>query len=133
VVAYLERYAAALIQRGAELRTGVRVSAVQPAGGGGRSGFLVHLADGEELATPALIAASGSFGRPYRPALPGLDTFAGPVLHVADYRAPASLPGEHVIVVGAGNSAVPSAGGPYLTPCRASCRCGDGTLDLTYL
>ncbi|WP_433432169.1 hypothetical protein [Nonomuraea sp. CA-141351] len=54
----------------------------------------------------AVIAASGSFGRSYRPALPGLDTFAGLVLHVADYRSPASLPGEHVVVVGAGNSAV---------------------------
>ncbi len=28
------------------------------------------------------------------------------MLHVADYRSPASLPGEHVVVVGAGNSAV---------------------------
>ncbi|GLW10696.1 monooxygenase [Microtetraspora sp. NBRC 13810] len=110
VVAYLERYAAALTGRGAELRTGACVSAVRPAdktvGQGDGSGFLVHLEGGEELATPALIAASGSFGCPYRPALPGLDTFTGPVLHVADYRSPASLSGEHVIVVGAGNSAV---------------------------
>ncbi|WP_433432122.1 flavin-containing monooxygenase [Nonomuraea sp. CA-141351] len=106
VVAYLERYAAALIQRGAELRTGARVEAVRPAGEPGRSGFLVRLADGEELTAPALIAASGSFDRPHRPALPGLDAFTGPMLHVADYRSPASLPGEHVVVVGAGNSAV---------------------------
>ncbi|MBN6054827.1 NAD(P)/FAD-dependent oxidoreductase [Nonomuraea sp. RK-328] len=105
VVAYLERYAAALAERGAELRTGARVSAVQAAGGGG-GGFVVRLEGGEELLVPALIAASGSFDRPYRPALPGLDTFPGPALHAADYRSPASLPGEHVIVVGAGNSAV---------------------------
>ncbi|MEV4805285.1 NAD(P)/FAD-dependent oxidoreductase [Nonomuraea sp. NPDC049421] len=102
VVAYLERYAAALIERGAELRTGARVEAVQP----GESGFLVRLADGQELAAPAVIAASGSFGRPHRPALPGLDAFTGPVLHAAGYRSPATLPGEHVVVVGTGNSAV---------------------------
>ncbi|KAB8191750.1 SidA/IucD/PvdA family monooxygenase [Nonomuraea phyllanthi] len=106
VAAYLERYAAALIRRGAELRTGARVDAVRSAGEPGKGGFLVRLADGEELAAPALIAASGSFDHPHRPALPGLDTFAGRVLHVAGYRSPASLPGEHVIVVGAGNSAV---------------------------
>ncbi|HEX4815378.1 MAG TPA: NAD(P)/FAD-dependent oxidoreductase [Nonomuraea sp.] len=107
VVAYLERYAAALIERGTELRTGARVEAVRPSGGSGsNSDFLVRLADGQELTASAVIAASGSFDRPHWPALPGLDAFAGPVLHVADYRSPASLPGEHVVVVGAGNSAV---------------------------
>ncbi|MFI6801697.1 flavin-containing monooxygenase [Streptosporangium canum] len=110
VVAYLERYATALAERGAELRTGARVEAVRPAGtsngAGGGGGFVVRLDGGEDLASAALIAASGSFARPHRPALPGLDTFTGPVLHAADYRSPASLPGEHVIVVGAGNSAV---------------------------
>ncbi|MCK2215207.1 NAD(P)/FAD-dependent oxidoreductase [Actinomadura sp. ATCC 31491] len=106
VVIYLERYAAALIERGAELRTGARVEAVHLAGESGASRFLVRLADGQELAAPAVIAAGGSFGRPHRPALPGLDTFSGPVPHVADYRCPASLSGEHVVVVGAGNSAV---------------------------
>ncbi|MEU8394598.1 NAD(P)-binding domain-containing protein [Nonomuraea sp. NPDC048892] len=64
------------------------------------------MAGGQELTAFAVVAASGSFGRPHRPALPGLDAFARPVLHVADYRSPASLPGEHVVVVGAGNSAV---------------------------
>ncbi|NRQ35499.1 NAD(P)/FAD-dependent oxidoreductase [Nonomuraea sp. NN258] len=103
VAAYLERYAAVLTGRGAELRTGARVERVRPAGG---SGFVARLADGEELTVPALIAATGSFGRPHLPALPGLDTFTGPVLHAAGYRSPASLPGEHVLVVGTGNSAV---------------------------
>ncbi|MDP9868727.1 MULTISPECIES: flavin-containing monooxygenase [Streptosporangium] len=102
VGSYLERYAVALIERGAELRTGARVSAAEA----GRQGFTVRLEGGEQLSAGALIAASGSFGRPHRPALPGLDTFTGPVLHVADYHSPTSLPGEHVIVVGAGNSAV---------------------------
>ncbi|MFI7534132.1 flavin-containing monooxygenase [Streptosporangium sp. NPDC049376] len=106
VVAYLERYAAALAERGAELRTGARVEAVRPSNEHGERGFLVRLTDGRELTAPALIAATGSFDRPHRPVLPGLDTFTGPVLHVADYRRPASLPGERVVVVGAGNSAV---------------------------
>ncbi|MEV0351546.1 NAD(P)/FAD-dependent oxidoreductase [Nonomuraea sp. NPDC050680] len=102
VVSYLERYAAALIERGAELRTHARVGTAEA----GEEGFAVRLEGGEQLSAGILIAASGSFGRPHRPALPGLGAFTGQVLHVADYRSPASLPGEHVIVVGAGNSAV---------------------------
>ncbi|MEU4269364.1 NAD(P)-binding domain-containing protein [Streptomyces sp. NPDC026092] len=53
-----------------------------------------------------VVAASGSFGRPYRPSLPGLEAFTGQALHVADYRDPAELAGQRVVVVGAGNSAV---------------------------
>ncbi|MGP3964726.1 flavin-containing monooxygenase [Nonomuraea sp. 3N208] len=106
VVAYLERYAAALADRGAELRTDARVTEVETIREADGDGFLVRMNGGEELVAPIVIAASGSFTCPNLPALPGLDTFAGQVLHAADYRSPASLPGEHVMVVGAGNSAV---------------------------
>ncbi|MFD7561462.1 NAD(P)-binding domain-containing protein, partial [Streptomyces sp. NPDC059835] len=46
------------------------------------------------------------FGRPHIPHLPGRETFAGRVLHAADYRSPAPFAGQRVVVVGAGNSAV---------------------------
>ncbi|MYS47740.1 NAD(P)-binding domain-containing protein, partial [Streptomyces sp. SID5998] len=52
-----------------------------------------------------VVAASGTFGRPHRPALPGLDDFTGTVLHTAEYRRPEPLAGQRVVVVGAGNSA----------------------------
>jgi putative flavoprotein involved in K+ transport len=103
VVAYLQRYAADLVRRGAEIRTGTRVAEVTSAGG---DGFAVRLADGQVLAVPRLIAATGSFARPYRPVLPGQESFTGQILHTADYRAPKVLAGQRVIVVGAGNSAV---------------------------
>ncbi|WP_418961217.1 hypothetical protein [Streptomyces tritici] len=45
------------------------------------------------------------FGRPNRPALPGLGTFTGTLLHVSEYRAPTPFTGRRVVVV-AGNSAV---------------------------
>jgi thioredoxin reductase len=54
--------------------------------------------------TPALVVASGSFDNPIRPALPGEESFGGPIRHAAEYRNPDSLPGERVLVVGAGNS-----------------------------
>ncbi|MGX2992988.1 flavin-containing monooxygenase [Streptomyces sp. JNUCC 64] len=103
VVAYLADYADRL---DADIRTGRRVHAVRRTGHGHGHGFEVETADGERLAARAVVAASGSFGRPYRPDLPGLDAFTGIVLHAADYRDPAPFAGRRVIVVGAGNSAV---------------------------
>ncbi len=99
VVDYLRRYAKNL---DADIRTGHRVTAVRRQ----RDGFTVHVEDGTELASPIVIAASGAFGRPHRPALPGLDTFTGTVLHSADYREPTTFAGQRVIVVGAANTAV---------------------------
>ncbi|MBG0831381.1 NAD(P)/FAD-dependent oxidoreductase [Planomonospora sp. ID67723] len=99
VTAYLERYAARL---DAEIRTGARVRQVRADGGG----FTVELADGTALPAPAVIAASGSFGNPYLPALPGREGFTGEILHAAAYRAPAPYAGRRIVVVGAGNSAV---------------------------
>ncbi|MFC4852659.1 flavin-containing monooxygenase [Actinophytocola glycyrrhizae] len=99
VVDYLRRYAKHL---DADLRTGHRVSAVH--GHGDR--FTVHVEDGTELTTPLVVAASGAFGQPHRPALPGLDSFTGTVLHAADYREPGPFAGQRVIVVGGANTAV---------------------------
>lgn len=54
----------------------------------------------------SLIAATGSFHRPYIPQLPGQATFQGRLLHSANYRSPADFKQQRVVVVGAGNSAV---------------------------
>ncbi|MEU7607220.1 NAD(P)/FAD-dependent oxidoreductase, partial [Streptomyces sp. NPDC041003] len=99
VVAYLTAYAARLQ---ADIRTSRRVIAVRADG----AGFTVELEDGGLLGARAVVAASGSFGRPHRPALPGWETFAGQILHAADYRSPTPFAGQRVVVVGAGNSAV---------------------------
>ncbi|MFI9598095.1 flavin-containing monooxygenase [Nonomuraea sp. NPDC052265] len=100
VVAYLQRYADSL---DVEIRTGTHVTAVAADGSGG---FLVHTAAGDTLRAMGVIAASGSFGNPYIPALPGQDDYTGQALHVADYRNPKHYAGRRVVVVGAGNSAV---------------------------
>ncbi|MEU0679956.1 flavin-containing monooxygenase [Streptomyces albogriseolus] len=99
VVAYLSAYAERL---DADIRTGRRVIAVQR----GDGGFAVTLDCGARMAARAVVAASGAFGRPYRPALPGLGEFTGTVLHAAQYRNPAPFAGQRVVVVGAGNSAI---------------------------
>ncbi|RKS07140.1 putative flavoprotein involved in K+ transport [Nocardiopsis sp. Huas11] len=99
VVSYLRAYARDL---DADTRYGQRVTGV------GRSGghLTVTTATGARFRTPALVAATGEFSRPHRPALPGLDEFSGTVLHSSEYRSPESFAGRRVVVVGGGNSAV---------------------------
>ncbi|WP_327667065.1 flavin-containing monooxygenase [Streptomyces sp. NBC_00485] len=99
VVAYLLRYADRL---DADIRTGMRVAEIRAAD----SAFALVLEGGGELYARGVVAASGTFGRPHRPALPGLEDFAGTVLHAAEYRMPEPFAGQRVVVVGAGNSAV---------------------------
>ncbi|PXY21247.1 flavin-containing monooxygenase [Prauserella muralis] len=86
-----------------EIRTGTRVVAVTADQAGG---FTVRTADGQTLPTAGVVAASGSFGNPHRPELPGHAGFTGEVLHAADYRNPKPFAGQRVVIVGAGNSAV---------------------------
>ncbi len=99
VTGYLRDYAARL---DVEIRTGSRVAAVTADG----PAYTARLADGTGLRARAVIAATGSFGRPHRPALPGLGQFAGTLIHASEYRHPGPYAGRNVIVVGAGNSAV---------------------------
>ncbi|MGW4498244.1 flavin-containing monooxygenase [Micromonospora sp. NPDC004336] len=100
VVAYLRRYAGSL---DVEIRTGVRVVEVHPRADGG---YLVRTDAGDRIAAAGVVAASGSFGNPYLPDLPGRGDFTGDLVHVADYRRPGPYAGKRVVVVGAGNSAV---------------------------
>ncbi len=100
VAEYLAGYADRL---DVEIRTSVRVTAVHARPGGG---FRVHTAAGDELGAAGLVAATGSFGNPHRPLLPGQDRFPGRILHAADFRSSADFAGRRVVVVGGGNSAV---------------------------
>ncbi|WTB44412.1 NAD(P)-binding domain-containing protein [Streptomyces sp. NBC_00827] len=99
VVDYLRRYADRL---DADIRTRTRVREIRSDG----SAFALALEGGGRLSARAVVAASGTFGRPHRPALPGLEDFSGAVVHAAGYRVPEPFAGQGVVVVGAGNSAV---------------------------
>lgn len=70
-------------------------------------------ADGFALATSAgewtargLVNATGTWTRPFWPAYPGRETFAGRQLHAADFPGAAAFAGQHVLVVGGGISAL---------------------------
>ncbi|MFC3383917.1 flavin-containing monooxygenase [Couchioplanes azureus] len=99
VVAYLAAYAERL---DAPMEMNTRAVEVTRSA----QGFVTRAADGREFASRLVVSCSGGFGSPHRPALPGMDAFAGSVLHSAGYRSPAPFAGRRVVVVGAGNSAV---------------------------
>lgn len=60
--------------------------------------------DGVETtrAVTAVCIATGTLHHRQQPALPG--TFAGPLLHSADYKSPTVFAGQRVLIVGCGNS-----------------------------
>jgi putative flavoprotein involved in K+ transport len=100
VGAYLVGYAERL---DVEIRTSTTVTNVRARPGGG---FVVRTTGGEEIEADGLVAATGSFGNPVLPRLPGQDGFTGRILHSAEFRSPKAFAGERVVVVGGGNSAV---------------------------
>jgi len=68
---------------------------------------VVRDASGEStLEANALISAVGQLNRPAVPALPGLDTFAGPAFHTARWRHDVELRGKRVGVIGTGASSM---------------------------
>ncbi|MEU9472176.1 ArsO family NAD(P)H-dependent flavin-containing monooxygenase [Streptomyces avermitilis] len=52
----------------------------------------------------AVVSATGTWWRPFIPAVPGRSTFAGRQLHTTGYRSPEAFAGQRVVVVGGGNS-----------------------------
>ncbi|MFF8841651.1 ArsO family NAD(P)H-dependent flavin-containing monooxygenase [Streptomyces sp. NPDC015127] len=52
----------------------------------------------------AVVSATGTWSRPFLPAVPGRTEFRGRQLHTVEYRGPKDFTGERVVVVGGGNS-----------------------------
>jgi putative flavoprotein involved in K+ transport len=77
----------------------VRVQAVR--GNGGR---LRVETDSGVWAARAVVSATGTWWRPFLPAVPGQTIFSGRQLHTVNYRRPADFTGQRVVVVGGGNS-----------------------------
>lgn len=84
------------------LRRPVSVRAVRP----GEDGRLLVDSFDDVWRARALINATGTWSRPFWPAYPGRELFAGRQLHTADYTGAEQFAGQHVVVVGGGASAV---------------------------
>ncbi|GAB2731369.1 ArsO family NAD(P)H-dependent flavin-containing monooxygenase [Nocardioides pakistanensis] len=97
VVDYLTRY---------ERRYDIPVIRPVRAGSVSRlEGGLLVRTDAGEWETEVVVSATGTWSRPFVPAYPGMEEFAGRQLHTADYRDKHEYDGQRVVVVGGGNSA----------------------------
>jgi len=103
LVRYLERYAAA---NSLDVRTGTTVTRVDRLNGGWRVA-----AGDESVDAGAVVVATGYSNEPLLPDWPGRDSFAGELVHSADYRNAEPYRGRDVLVVGAGNSGAEIATG----------------------
>jgi cation diffusion facilitator CzcD-associated flavoprotein CzcO len=66
----------------------------------------VVASDRGEISTRGIINATGTWEHPYVPEVPGAERFTGRQLHTKGYRSATEFVGQHVIVVGAGISAI---------------------------
>ncbi|MGW0117185.1 ArsO family NAD(P)H-dependent flavin-containing monooxygenase [Streptomyces sp. NPDC003327] len=81
------------------VRRPVRVAGVH------RDGELLRVeADSGTWRARAVVSATGTWSRPFVPAVPGRTEFRGAQLHTVEYASPRDFAGQKVIVVGGGNS-----------------------------
>ncbi len=66
----------------------------------------VALADGDPISARFLITATGFLSQPKSPDIPGIDGFAGKVIHSADWDHAYPLAGKHTATIGTGATAV---------------------------
>jgi cation diffusion facilitator CzcD-associated flavoprotein CzcO len=59
-----------------------------------------------ELATQLVVNATGTWGSPFIPWYPGMNTFGGRHVHTTDYVSADEFAGQDVVVVGGGTSAI---------------------------
>lgn len=62
--------------------------------------------DQVKFSAEGIINATGTWENPHIPEIPGSDLFQGQQLHTRDYHTAESFAGKHVIIVGAGISAI---------------------------
>ena len=96
VLAYLRDYAE---QFKLDVRSGCRVERAERTDAGWRL-----VAGTDAFDCQALVAATGIVASPITPDFPGMDEYAGRLLHSGQYRNAVGFAGKRVLVIGAGNS-----------------------------
>jgi putative flavoprotein involved in K+ transport len=97
MVRYFDRY---VRQQNITLELGCEVNRIDRTAGT----WSVDTSSGE-IRTAAVVLATGKYRTPAVPPWPGLDRFAGELVHSVDFRNAWPFRGRDVLVVGAGNSA----------------------------
>ena len=66
----------------------------------------VRTTEDQQIEASILVSGLGMFSVPHTPQIQGLDDFAGPLFHTAQWPANASVRGKRVGVIGTGASAI---------------------------
>ena len=107
LVRYLEGYTA---NSGIEVRHGVDVTSVERMDVAAPDvRWRIGTGSGARYVARTVVMATGYNRIPHIPAVPGLEQFSAPFLHVSDYRGGSQFAGREVLVVGAGNAASEAA------------------------
>lgn len=101
VCRYYDQY-----ERGFELPVHRPVQVQRVTSDDGTNGLLTVETDAGTWQTRTLVNATGTWDRPYWPYYPGRERFKGRQLHTRDFWSAEEFRGQHVVVVGAGTSAV---------------------------
>src|SRR5947209_15430790 len=75
--------------------------------------WVLKTSDGDHTAD-VLITACGQLSTPKLPEIPGMDSFAGPSFHTAEWHDDVELAGRRVAIIGTGCSAIQT--GPAIAP-----------------
>ncbi len=86
------------------VRTGIEVTSARY--DDGTATWRVDTSSSDTFEADVLVPAVGQLSRPAVPAIPGIDTFAGPSFHSAQWRHDVDLTGKRVAVLGTGASAI---------------------------
>jgi cation diffusion facilitator CzcD-associated flavoprotein CzcO len=68
--------------------------------------WVVQIAGGEPLTARYLLTATGFLSQPHTPDIPGIDTFAGKIIHTSAWDENHDLAGKRAAVIGTGATAV---------------------------
>jgi len=101
----IQRYLREVVERfglGDRLRLNTEVVSTVFSG----STWLVTTGDGSELEADFVIAATGVLHHPFTPDIPGLDTFAGDIVHTARWDDDIDTRGRRIAVIGNGSTGV---------------------------
>lgn len=67
---------------------------------------MVSIENGETLTARYLLAATGFLSQPYTPPFPGIDSFAGKIIHTTAWEDDYDLTGRKAAIIGTGATAV---------------------------
>lgn len=96
VIAYLKQY---------EIKYNLPIEREQHVKDVRKDGYYFEVGTSRDIyQANVVVSATGNYGRPYIPTIPGHEQFKGTTIHSAQYKFPEQFSGRRVAIIGEGNS-----------------------------